>query len=77
MYRKLIDIDEKRDNFEIELIKYALELKLLILSICQVIKMISHPKVQDIHFVWYFFNCCLKGVVNSSRRQCNETFNIH
>ncbi|CAF4343690.1 unnamed protein product, partial [Rotaria sordida] len=32
---KLIDIDGKRDNFEIELIKYALELKLLILSICQ------------------------------------------
>ncbi|CAF1248374.1 unnamed protein product [Rotaria sordida] len=72
MYRKLIDIDEKRDHFEIELIKYELELKLLILSICQVIKMISHPKVQDIHFV-----CCLKGVINSSRRQCNATFNIH
>ncbi|CAF3531225.1 unnamed protein product [Rotaria socialis] len=32
---ELTDIDEKRDDFEIEIIKYALQLKLPILAICR------------------------------------------
>ncbi|CAF4678811.1 unnamed protein product [Rotaria socialis] len=68
---ELTDIDEKRDDFEIEIIKYALQLKLPILAICRGVDQRHDVFVRDGAFLKEITGC-LKGAVNSAHHQCIE-----